>query len=120
MPRHEHTYPARMIKTDEGKSLYAIWRRIRYNSCEAFSKYPDFFEWAIQSGFIVGARLRRHDNTIEYGPDNCSFTQTVDSYKMKRSNDRLRANEWNKTVNRIRIAYGMKPFETTEGQGYGI
>lgn len=112
MPRHSYTYPERMIKTDEGKALYAIWRRVRHNACDAFQAYPDFFEWAVGSGYVLGARLRRLDETIEYRPDNCSFLPSFEGRKPLTLDERVRANEWNKTVNKIRRVYGMKPFET--------
>ena len=110
MPRHDYTYPERMIKTDEGTALYGIWLRIRYSSCELFSKYPDFFEWAIANGYKLGARLRRFDDTVEYGPDNCSFLPSYEGEKPLTADEQKRAREWNRVVNRIRIAYGLEPF----------
>lgn len=111
MPRHSYTYPVKMRITDEGRSLYAIWRRVRHNACDAFQQYTDFFEWAVQNGYTVGARLRRLDETVEYRPDNCSFTPSYGDQKPLTLDERVRANEWNKTVNKIRRVYGMKPFE---------
>ena len=110
MPRHEFTYPERIIKTDEGKALYGIWRRIRHISCDAFRNYPDFFEWAITNGYKLGARLRRFDDTVEYRPDNCEFS--LGRERPMSLDDRVRANEWNVVVNRFRRACGMKPFTT--------
>ena len=112
MPRHSYIYPEHMTKTDEGKALYGIWRRIRSNSCPEFEKYPDFFEWAFQNGYTLGLRLRRFDDSKAYCPDNCTFVPNYEGMKPFGPDERVRANEWNVVVNRIRKAYGLKPFKT--------
>lgn len=119
MPRHEIVYPREMIETDEGKSLYAVWLRIRSDAVDLFVDYPRFFRWAMANGFRCGSRLRRHNPDAPYGPDNCSFNYKDLENQYLNPDLKRRANEWNRTVNRIRRFYKMRPFEVYDEEETG-
>lgn len=113
MPRHPDPYPKHMTVTDEGKSLYGIWRRIRKNTDKycCFAEYPKFFNWAMDHYYVYGSRLRRYDESQPYTPDNCTFEPADPDRKEMTLELRKLANNWNRTVNVIRVACGMEPFE---------
>lgn len=113
MPRHPDPYPKYMTVTDEGKSLYGIWRRVRNNTDKycGFTEYPKFFNWAMDNYYVLGSRLRRYDESQPYTPNNCTFEPADTNRKEMTLELRKMANKWNRTVNVIRVAYGMEPFE---------
>ena len=104
-------YDSSLRKTEHGKNLYNAWQRIRrLPHCNEWDTFPAFYEWAMQSGYTLGAWLRIIDRTDPYSPDNCWWHTPGDtdeeiSYEW--------ADSWNKTVNRIRKHYGMPPLEGT-------
>ena len=113
MPRHPDPYPKHMTVTDEGKALYGIWRRVRKNTDKycCFTDYPKFFIWAMDNFYELGARLRRYDESQPYTPNNCTFVPADPCRKENSLKNRKAANDWNRTVNIIREAYGMPLFE---------
>lgn len=113
MPRHPDPYPKHMTVTDEGKSLYSIWLRIRKNTDKycLFTEYPKFFGWAMDHYYVQGARLRRFDDSKPYTPDNCTFAPVDPEGRSLTPELRRMANEWNRTVNMFRKRCGLKLFD---------
>jgi hypothetical protein len=98
-----------MRESEHGAKLYNAWRKIRRSPhCEEWSCYPPFYNWAMQNGYVMGAWLRLINETGEYSPDNCKW-----HIPGSKDDDPILpetwADEWNKTVNRIRKHYGMPP-----------
>lgn len=112
MARRSNYDPA-LRKTEQGKKLYGTWRRTqRYSRCKEWDDFPAFYDWAVHNGYVNGAWLKRIDEEVPYRPDNCVWYYPNDYV-----GDRMPvswADEWNKTVNRIRKHYGMPPLEGTE------
>lgn len=112
--RYGEPYDPAIRKSDHGSRLYNMWKHLRrYPYCEEWDRFPAFYNWAMQNGFIIGTRLQRIDDSQPYGPDNCEW------YVPRKMTDdpavsQKWADEWNKTVNRIRKHYGMPPLEGTE------
>ena len=103
----EHYDPA-LRKTEHGSKLYEIWKRVRKQRYDdEWDYFPTFYEWAMQSGYTIGAWLRRidEDNYVWYTPG-----ERNDNYL----HDEKWIADWNKTVNRIRKYYGMPPLEGTK------
>lgn len=113
MARHAVTYPKHMTVTDEGKSLYGIWRRVRKNTDKycPFIEYPSFFNWAMDNYYVLGSRLRRYDESQPYSPNNCTFEPADPECRCITPELRRMANEWNRTVNVFRKACGLKLFD---------
>ena len=108
------TYDSVLRKTEHGSKLYEAWKKLRRSPhCEEWNYYPAFYNWAIQNGYTLGVWLVLIDKSGEYCPENCKW------HIPKRMQDDpppppTWADEWNKTVNRIRKYYGMQPLEGTE------
>lgn len=111
MPKN--LYPKEMTVTDEGKALQSIWRRIKKNVDEfcPFMEYPKFYCWAMDHYYCLGSRLRRYDETLPYSPDNCWFMPPKEQLTYLSPEQKSKANQWNKTVNVLRKACGMKLFD---------
>lgn len=117
-------YPAEMMKTEAGQKLYT--RHLHFKSrCQpidpAFESYPDFYTWAMQSGFAPGMKLYRIDEEKPWGPDNCFWVE-MDQDKERSpaitGGPEVRAkwaNDWNIAVNRIRKYFGL-PLFPVEGK----
>ena len=96
-------YDREMRETEHGSRLYQVWRRLRSHPyAEEWGCFPPFYSWAINSGYTIGARLQRVDDSLPYGPDNCEWYVTEEIPQDW-------ADKWNKTVNMIRKHYGMPP-----------
>lgn len=111
MPRHEVVYDKDLKETPEFQQLYNKWNWIRkHNQLDQFEKFMDFYNWSIENGFELNAKLKRLDNSKPYIPENCVWIAP----KLKPTTNAEEEKEWialwNKTVNRIRVHYGMKPF----------
>ena len=99
-----------IMKTEEGKVVYYKWRRARQGGCcPEWEDFYAFYEWAIESGFSAGLALIRKDRTVPFSPENCEWVDYREKEKRYLAEEWIK--EWNKTVNRIRVAYGMEPFE---------
>ena len=105
-------YDPAIRETEHGSKLYQFWRKVRRNPhCEEGEYFPNFYAWAMQSGYEVGAWLRRIDADKPYEDSNCFwYTPGIDDKKIPVS----WIDDWNKTVNRIRKHYGMPPLEGTK------
>lgn len=109
-------YPKEMMVSDEGKTLYGMWRRVRKNTDEfgLFASYPKFYTWAMDNYFCIGRKLRRYDESLPYSPENCVFVPGSPEDRPLTADQRKMASEWNRTVNVFRKACGLKLFEVTE------
>lgn len=110
--RYGDPYDPKLRKTEHGSKLYATWKTVRRKlHCKEWDYFPTFYEWAMQSGYESGEWIRRIDKNYPYSPDNCIW------YSPKEEVEHIPpewADEWNKTVNRIRKHYGMPPLEGTK------
>lgn len=106
------TYDPELRLSEHGARLYDYWRRIRRNSTidPAFREYIDFYNWAMDADYDVGSLLKRYDDRLPYGPENC--------YWQLREEDELWAEKWCKrwdaTVNKLRKHFGLPPLEVEE------
>lgn len=108
MSKHySEPYDPILRTSDHGSKIYSAWRSVRkHPHYEAWESYPVFYAWAMDSGYTLGARLRLIDESKPYCPENCMwFEQSECTYKF--SDLKVWADNWNKTVNRIRKHYGM-------------
>lgn len=107
------SYNPEITQTDHGRRIYACWKRTIRTSDHApeFDRYPDFFDWAAESGYEIGLKLARYDESQPYSPDNCFWAPTT-PYTYR---DTDREKEWDEVVNRIRQHYGMEPIHSSEG-----
>lgn len=111
MPRHSITYPKDIKETPDGKHIYGVWVRIRrMKRTTKFADYIAFYEWSMANGYQEGALLKLLDEAKPYGPDNCVWRPATTKDHICGEAARKRIAEWNRTVNRIRVHYGMKPF----------
>ena len=108
-------YDVELMKSDEGKALYDRWLRIRSVGCcqEWENDFMAFVRWAIDSGFEIGAHIKRYSKAKDYSPHNCYWSlcsqKATANYKATAF-----CSLWNKTVNRIREHYGMMLFDVNE------
>lgn len=109
--RNGEPYDPSLRKTEHGSKLYTTWVRIvSYPHIESWGYFPTFYEWAMQSGYEIGAWLRRIDTKGPYSPDNCVWYTPQEE---KEYIPQEWADGWNKAVNRIRKHYGMPPLRGT-------
>jgi hypothetical protein len=89
-----------------------MWRKVRkYPHCREWGYFPTFYKWAMQNDYTLGAWIRLIDENKPYEPDNCIWhIPGLDEKNVLVS----WADDWNKTVNRIRKHYGMPPLEGTD------
>ena len=107
-------YDREMRESDHGARLYNMWKRLRRSPhCAEWDYYPAFYNWAMEKGFIIGTWLKRIDDSKPYEPNNCDW-RLPKSMQDDPPPPTTWADEWNKTVNRIRKYYGMPPLEGTE------
>ena len=111
------TYEPEMRKSEHGRRLYDYWRNVHRNTdCEQFETFPGFYNWAMDNGYTIGARLFRYDPDDPFNPDNCFWgakgEKSGQGKLLKR--DFLREKQWDDFVNRIRRYYGMEPIHSTD------
>jgi hypothetical protein len=107
-------YDPALRKTKHGACLYTAWKTVRKKPhYEEWDDFTVFYNWALQSGYTIGAWLRRLDMRKPFTPDNSIWYISGESEK---NIPPEWADGWNKTVNRIRKHYGMPPLE---GTSYG-
>ena len=104
-------YDPALRKTEHGSRLYQLWKKVRScPHCEEWEPFQNFYYWAMESGYETGAWLRQIDESVAYCPDNCYWHIPSESNTIPSD----WADNWNKTVNRIRKHYGMTPLEGTD------
>lgn len=113
MPSKKITYDAQLRETEHGSRLYEYWKRVKRDTdSPEFETFTGFFKWAQEAGYSLGAKLLRRDGREPYNPDNCVWVYHEE--KPKEERDPEREALWDKTVNRIRLHFGMEPIGTWE------
>lgn len=105
-------YDPELRKTEHGSKLYQTWKSMRKaDHCEEWESFPVFYEWAMESGYEIGAWLKRNDMSAPFSPQNCFWYTPRESVGdiSQEYKDR-----YNATVNRIRKHFGWPPLEGTE------
>lgn len=113
----KYTYDPEIRRTDHGRRLYGYWKRIKGQSnSKKFAAYPDFFKWAMANGYTVGAKLFRYEEDEPYNPENCFWVARSEwvGEDAEFNRNLAREREWDNTVNRIRLHYGMEPIYSSE------
>lgn len=105
-------YDREIMESEDGQRLYAHWQQKVSKNTDSpeFMTFPGFYNWAMEAGFTIGAQLYRRDPKGPFNPDNCVW---IAGEKVIRGSDAEFEMRWNKTVNRIRVYYGMEPFRLT-------
>ena len=120
MPRNfSVTYTEEMTLSDHGSRLYSRWKNLKHQPHDiAFDAYADFYKWAMDNGFEPGMKIARLDDRLPYSPDNCYFTQMCvngkNPYVVSPQEQKRLAAGWNRTVNKLRRHFGLKPFPVVE------
>lgn len=115
MPRHQVVYDKELKETPEWKFLYNKWRwLLKQPHSEEFDNFPTFYEWSMVKGYAAGAKLERKDPSKPYSIKNCLWEQPAPQQKGYSEEDKAWIKSWNKTVNRIRRHYGIKPLPEME------
>ena len=115
MPKYIYgaPYDPTLRTTEHGKNLYNIWRRIRKcPHCKEWDYFPTFYEWAMQSGYVFGARILKIDDRKPFDPENCAWPIVCECEYDEEWAARF-TKDWNESVNRIRKHYEMPPLEGT-------
>ena len=118
MPRHSVVYDPQLKQTPEWKSLYGRYHAVKTSVYQdIFPTFQQFYDWAMANGFVCGAKLSRKDPNKPFTPDNC-FWELPERKEQHMTVDERNEfiDRWNKTVNRIRVHYGLEPFENKENE----
>lgn len=102
-------YDQKVMQTPRGKCIYDKWRQAKDDGllCDEWKEFPDFYKWAVRHGVGTETRLARKDKSKCFSTDNCKVIQKNDmGFSAVDWKDK-----WNKTVNRIRLAYGLEPLK---------
>lgn len=103
-------YNPEIRKTKVGSRLYTAWKKARSGPhCEEWEDFVGFYEWAVHSDYVLGAKLCLIDDTGMYCPENVEWYV----HDMGVEDDEEFIYAWNTTVNRIRKHLGMPPLEGT-------
>lgn len=109
----------REVKIEAKQQVYSKWRRaLKLGCCEEWKKFETFYRWAMKTGFVYGAVLKRHNNNKPYSPRNCYWQDGEKTNKSFSAMDFCSL--WNKTVNRIREHYGMESFAIESAEQGGM
>lgn len=107
-----------MRQSEHGRRLYCYWKNKvhRDTDCPEFLTFIGFYNWAMENGYTVGAKLIRYIPFEPYHPDNCFWVQRGEreGTAMNVTRDDARAKQWDDTVNRIRLHYGMEPIYSSD------
>lgn len=62
------------------KPLFASWRRFQDKGvlAEEWKDFRPFFEWGVEQGYELGAKIHRTDKRKLAAPDNCHFVLPED------------------------------------------
>lgn len=110
MERKDKAYTA--LKRDgDGKRLYARWVRLRRQPRDPmFDDFKAFYDWSMRNGYTPDAKLALIDEEKPYSPENCTWQEPQGDRVLIGDEGRKWCRKWNETVNRFRVAAGMKPF----------
>jgi hypothetical protein len=75
-----------------------------------WDSWETFLAWSRSTGYTPGDMLQRKSYDHPYGPDNCRWIDGRSSSKWVQELMEA-ARGWNKTVNKIRRAYGLPLFK---------
>lgn len=102
--------------TPEWKALCGRYARINKSiQGNAFGKFLDFYHRSMENGFEPYAKLVLIDESKPYSPDNCKWIPPVNQQEYTTEEHKLWIKKWNKTVNKIRKHYGMRPLPRNGG-----
>lgn len=116
MPRHRVVYDPELKKSQEWVSLYGRYNAVKTSIYrDIFPTFQQFYDWAMENGFVCGAKLGRKDPNKPFTKDNCFWVMPENkqtNITVDEKNEFI--DRWNETVNRIRVHYGFEPFERKE------
>lgn len=103
-------YNKELRHSDIGQRLYKRWQRVKkVGCCPEWEDYEKFYEWAMNSWCEFGYQLRRYNENEPYSPNNCYWYRSDKTHPDYIPKEFCKS--WNETVNRVRVACGMDPFE---------
>ena len=110
---HTPAYDRKLKATPEFQYLYHKWRWIRNQQySDAFAQFMDFYKWSMDNGFKLNeSRLEILDASKPCGPDNCRWYYSATAQREYTEEQKKQIASWNETVNRIRIHFGLEPFQ---------
>lgn len=88
--------------------LHDIWNEMRRKGAcsREFNSYALFRSWALDSGYMEGAKLIQEDLSLPHSRDNCAWElPEADREKM--------AAQWDRYIDGVRCRLGMEPIMTT-------
>ena len=102
------TGEAAPLQTAVNRRLLECWKRIIDRPCaEEWMDFHSFAAWAMENGGDdLSNRLIRFNRAQPYSPENCSY-----SFAGYEKDDGGWRKRWNKTVNVLRVHFGLEPFE---------
>lgn len=106
------TYDPELRRSEHGARLYETWKRMRMSPYDpVFHEYDAFYHWAIKSGYVLGAHLKRHDINLPYSPENCFWKMPEHSEEMTVEWALAWCERWDKTVSKLRRQLGLPPLK---------
>lgn len=96
----------------DGSRIYARWLRLRNQAHDPmFDDFKAFYDWSMRNGYTSAAKLVLIDKEQPYSPENCVWQEPQEDRTIRGDEGREWCRKWNETVNRFRVACGMKPFD---------
>ena len=112
MPRHDFKYDKDLKGTPEFQSLYNKWQWIRKRKySQEFEVFMDFYHWSLSNGFVIGAILKRLDNSKPWSPGNCVWEKPAEQPPAYTEKQKAWIAKWNKTVNILRRHFNIETFD---------
>ena len=118
MPNGRYKYNQAQRETLEFKTLYGRYKAPKSSKYrDIFPTFQAFYDWSMENGFMYGAKLEIKDYSKPLTPDNCRWVMpAIKTTKITVEDKNDFVDRWNKTVNRIRVHYGLEPFENKENE----
>ena len=118
MPHGNQKYDKSQRETLEFKDLYGRYKAPKSSKYrDLFPTFQQFYDWSMANGFVCGAKFECKDYSEPLTPDKFQWiipTAKMTKITVEDKNDFI--DRWNKTVNRIRVHYGLEPFENKENE----
>lgn len=112
MARKNKSHPALARDGGDGSRIFSRWMRLQKQPHDpAFDDFCTFYDWSMQNGYTYTAKLALIDKEKPYSPENCEWREPKDERTIRGDDGREWCRKWNETVNRFRVACGMKPFD---------